>query len=177
MEGDQRPVAVVQRYRLVLAADVRRVHLVVDEEDVGLPRWDRPEVEAELPVLAGLAGGRRLHGVDRQVVDPASSEDELGLVELLPRGDVEASLVEKPAAHSRRRRHRELRRGGRTDRGFRALPEDVEQREHRHDADEPEQAAPDPDVVLSRPEVAITAQDDGVWDPGHAPVVNEDDRS
>jgi len=81
----------------VVGADVRRIHLKVDVEHVRPAMGDRPEGEGKLLVLACLVDRRRLDCVDRQGVEPAAVEDELGLTEPLPRGDVKASLVQKPS--------------------------------------------------------------------------------
>ena len=139
----------------VVGADVRRIHLKVDVEHVGPATGDRPEVEGKLPVLACLVDRRRLDCVDRQGVEPAAVEDELGLSELPLGGDAKASLVEKPSPYARGRGDREVGSHDRAGRGLGALPEHVEQRQHRDDTDDREEAAPDPDVALAVLQVAV----------------------
>jgi hypothetical protein len=57
------------------------------------------------------------------------------------------------------------------------LPEEVQEGQHRDDADEREQPTAEPDVVSARTEITVASQDDSVGNLRHGDVVNQGDRS
>src|SRR5207237_641005 len=114
----------------------------------------------------------RRAGLDRVyllTLGPARVEDEDRLLQVLPRSDVEAGLVEEPAPRARGRVELEARSGGRDGRLARPLAEDVEEGEHRDGADEREQAPPKPHALPPPLEVTVPLEDDRVRDLRHAP--------
>src|SRR6266511_1052545 len=71
----------------------------------------------------------RLDRVDRDVLRPARSEHECGVLDVLLRRDAEARHVEQPAAHMQRRVQLELRSSPLCRLARRTLAEDVEEAE------------------------------------------------
>src|SRR5207237_8150354 len=81
--------------------DVRRVHLELHEEQVGLPLRDVAESELELAVAARLTRRAGRDRVDLLTLGPAGVEDEDRLLQVLPRSDVDAGRVDAPAPRAR----------------------------------------------------------------------------
>src|SRR5437764_4001849 len=131
-ERQEAVLAVVEPDGLLAAQrDVGRIDLELHKEDEALPRADVAELERHAPAVARLAHRARLDRVDRHPLGPARSEHEVGVLDVLPRGDVEARLVEEASAQPCR--SVDLERGGRPDQQMRVRPltEDVEEGDPR----------------------------------------------
>src|SRR5205085_5479591 len=98
--------------------------------------------------------------VQRQRLEPPRVEHQDGVLDLATCPYVEAGLKEQSGADGGRRG--QLERGGAVRISdlvnLRGLPEDVEEREHRNDADEPEQQVRKPPLVRPSLPVALAAE-------------------
>ena len=126
--------------------DVRRVDLELQKEDVRLAAGDVAEVEEQAPVVASLADRRRLDRVHAHSLRPTRSEDELRVLEVALRGDVEARLHEIAAAHGGRGVDGEDGRRDLRACGGRALAEHVCEPEQRDRRDQREHSTAKPDA-------------------------------
>src|SRR5439155_1897487 len=129
LEEEEPRLAVVELDGLEAAeGDVGRVDLELQEEDVALALRDVAELEGEPSVVARFADGARLDRVDRLAFRPARAELQVGVLQRLPRANVESRLVEQAAAQPRGRVDRQRRRRRYEDMGVGPLAEDVEER-------------------------------------------------
>src|SRR6266487_148107 len=92
-EGQEARLAIPQLDGLRAAADVRRIDLELQEEEVVPAPRDVPELEREPPVVARLAYRARLDRVERHALEPPGPEHERRILQLPPRDDVETRLV------------------------------------------------------------------------------------
>ena len=168
VELEQRRVAVEQLDVLRPAADLGRVDLEVEEEDVLGAGPHVPEVEGDLPVPARLADGRRDGRVQRDPLDPAGVEHERRSLDLPVGADREAGHEEEAAANVLGRVDLELDavRGGGV--GLRSLAERVQQAEEAEQSERREHGPAHERPSLATGEVAVPLQSQPVRRRGHA---------
>ncbi len=96
--GEQERLAVEEARLLRARAEGRGVDLHLQVEGVGLALTDVAEVEGQQAVLARFAECGRLHGVQRDPLEPLGREDDDGVLDLLAREDAQPRLEDEPAA-------------------------------------------------------------------------------
>ena len=149
------------------AADVRRVDVELQEEEVIVARGDVAELERDAPVAARLADGRRLDRVQRHALEPPFVELESSVLQVAVGGDREPRLPEQLAADVPGRIELEIGGRGLRSGDVRALAEEIGQGEQRDETDEDDQCPPDPRVVSAPLQVAVPLQDDAVGNRRH----------